>query len=242
MIIANAINRVVELRDQASFKTERIEGQIYAVELGKIRPLVIDGVEDICINTLTGVADYLSTGEVNNILGVHVVNHSQVLILGKLQPNNHNERWTYLKASAIASNFRFGHYYSINDFIINIQTCFVQTDVTAKILQIVGNIKDATVKTLADDGVTQSVNIKSGIERVQEATLPNPVILQPYRTFLEVDQPESPFVLRMNSGHGSDLPTCGLFEADNGLWKLEAMGNICAFLKGILPEDVKIIR
>ena len=38
-----------------------------------------------------------------------------------------------------------------------------------------------------------------------------------FRTFLEVEQPESEFLLRVDPDEG-----IGFFEADGGIWKLEA--------------------
>lgn len=61
-----------------------------------------------------------------------------------------------------------------------------------------------------------------------EALIPNPVVLKPYRTFLEVDQPESAFIFRMKEGHGVE---CAIFEADGGAWMMEAMQNIKAYLE-----------
>ena len=60
-------------------------------------------------------------------------------------------------------------------------------------------------------------------------SVPNPVTLKPYRTFLEVDQPASDFIFRMKEYSGSI--GCALFEADGGAWKMEAMQNMEAYLQ-----------
>jgi hypothetical protein len=242
-MIKAAIDSIIKLRDEGTFKTFTHKGNTYGIEFGKFKPIIEDQPGAVQINTLTGIAGYLEAEPPDNLLGVHIGSHCRLDVLGKLQRDNHNDRWTYLTSTAIGSNFVFGKYYSVNDFIINLQTCFVQTDVTAKILKVVGTVTDKHVKTLADDGVTQYVTVKSGIERVAEISLPNPVLLGPYRTFSEITQPESPFVFRMLSGSApNEWPKCGLFEADNGLWKLEAMGFIHEYLNNILPEGVLIIR
>jgi hypothetical protein len=82
-------------------------------------------------------------------------------------------------------------------------------------LKVVGNIKEETVNTIGDDGVSQAVVAKMGVATVANVKVPNPVVLKPYRTFVEVDQPESEFIFRMQSG-----PRCALFEATaaNGNW------------------------
>lgn len=59
------------------------------------------------------------------------------------------------------------------------------------------------------------------------------------RTFLEVEQPESEFLLRVDPDEG-----IGFFEADGGIWKLEAKKNIADyFLKnmGDLIDAGKVV-
>ena len=70
----------------------------------------------------------------------------------------------------------------------------------------------------------------SGIARVEDVPVPNPVELMPYRTFREVTQPTSTFILRLKPGRDGALPTCALFEADGGAWKLRAIQSIAAYL------------
>ena len=57
------------------------------------------------------------------------------------------------------------------------------------------------------------------------------VNMQPFRTFLEVEQPESVFLLRLD-GNGN----VGLFEADGGVWKLEDTRNISAYFEQKLAD------
>lgn len=81
---------------------------------------------------------------------------------------------------------------------------------------------------------------RSGIARVEEISVPNPVFLAPFRTFREITQPLSPFVLRMKQGREGGLPTVALFEADGGKWKLDAIQFIRDYLEGKI-ETVPII-
>ena len=76
--------------------------------------------------------------------------------------------------------------------------------------------------------------MKTGVASRGNAKVPNPVQLSPYRTFVEVEQPESKFVFRMREG-----ARCGLFEADGGAWKLEAMNNIKEYLKEALAQEIE---
>lgn len=87
---------------------------------------------------------------------------------------------------------------------------------------------------LVDNGVSQVATVKEGAATLTKAEVPSPANLRPYRTFLEVEQPDSPFVFRINKyGH------CALFEADGGIWKHVAMERIHEYLTQSLNEYVE---
>ena len=60
------------------------------------------------------------------------------------------------------------------------------------------------------------------------------VALRPFRTFLEVEQPESEFLLRLD-----DDGNVGLFEADGGMWQQTAKASITAYFEDKLAQEVK---
>lgn len=85
-----------------------------------------------------------------------------------------------------------------------------------------------------DNGVTQEVSVRRGVALKEQQTVQPIVHLQPYRTFLEVAQPASDFLLRIDKdGHPA------LYEADGGAWKLEAKRSIAAYLGGQLADLVE---
>ena len=60
------------------------------------------------------------------------------------------------------------------------------------------------------------------------------VQLQPFRTFLEIAQPESEFLIRVDPQEG-----IGFFEADGGIWKLEAKKNIADYFNTHLADLIE---
>ena len=83
--------------------------------------------------------------------------------------------------------------------------------------------------------MSQKTTIKQGIASKADVLVPNPVTLTPYRTFLEVEQPESQFVFRIRDDRGE--PVFKLVEAEGGLWRNEAMMNIKKFLEEQLDNS-----
>jgi hypothetical protein len=186
----------------------------------------------IGVRTLTAIKDYLVTNLDSlemAVIALHVETPERVKLIGRLgQPffqRNH-----FLLACPSLRKFTFGGYYPVEQFIIGLQTSFVQTEITTQMIKLVGNLSDERVVNFNDDGVTQKVTAKTGIARVAEVSVPSPVILQPYRTFLEVEQPASKFLFRIRGAEGRP-PECCLFEADGGNWELIAMASIKDWLK-----------
>jgi hypothetical protein len=99
---------------------------------------------------------------------------------------------------------------------------------------VVGNVKEENVRSIGDDGVSQSVTAKTGVATVEDVKVPNPVLLSPYRTFVEVTQPESAFVFRMKNG-----PVAALFEADGGAWRNAAIDAVADYLADELSELIE---
>ena len=92
--------------------------------------------------------------------------------------------------------------------------------------------KDSGVAT-TDNGVSQTVEARQGIALKATVQLRPRVPLRPFRTFQEVEQPESEFLLRMD-----EEGNIGLFEADGGMWKLTARQTVKAFLEAKLADLV----
>jgi hypothetical protein len=124
-------------------------------------------------------------------------------------------------------------------FIIQLQAKFVQDANSEAILKLVSNIKDENVTTNQDDGFSQMVTVRQGPAMVSEVKVPNPVTLRPFRTFQEVEQPESPFIFRLRGGQGD--PTAALFEADGGQWKLVAIQTVADYLIEALGDKVSVV-
>lgn len=181
------------------------------------------------VSTLSGLVSYCRSfvpAGMDHVL--HVRSHCEVAVASKIQGVN-REREVLIVATASIPSFKYGSWLPHSEFMVAIQAQFQDYGDRGKVAKVVGTIREEAAKTSVDDGVTQKVTASAGIALAQEVALPNPVILKPYRTFSEVDQPPSQFVLRVQAGNG--LPNVALFEADGGKWKLEAIQNVREYLE-----------
>lgn len=227
---------------KATNDVKEIEGNHFHVTAGGVKHIEIpdrDTVKHFAVRTLTGLVDYINSGAdeseySTDKLYLHVKSHSNVMLMSTLKGR---VRDCYIESVAFVPQIRFDTFIDVESFNIMLQSCFEKNEDLTKILSVVGNIKEENVKQTGDDGITQMVVAKAGIARVDEVVVPNPVLLIPYRTFGEVEQPESEFIFRMQNG-----PRAALFEADAGAWKSEAMQNIKSYLKeNITKKNVEIL-
>lgn len=180
-------------------------------------------------STLQSVVDYLENkidGE-TEALFIHIVDFNIVRICKFL--NDDRRREVLLHAEYDSNGFSFSTRHDQESFITALQSSFVETEERLNIQKVVGGlVEDSSVK-LTDDGVSQNTVAKSGVTLVDRASIKNPVNLAPFRTFAEIAQPVSPFILRLH--RQSDAPPLiSLHEADNSKWKIEAINNIKEFL------------
>jgi len=227
LIDRSFIEKVCELSAPAVLN---IGGRDYSSK--SIHPVYDPMPDALNINTLTGIVDFIAgiDGIGPDKAMIHVVSEKDVVLIGKIAGAFRN-RDCYVHAKYANPTFKFGNWMDLESFIINIQAGFVQDDMTATILRVVGNLKDETVTNFSDDGKTQAVTAKTGISMVKQVAVPSPITLCPYRTFMEIEQPASSFVFRMRQQGSGQPPACALFEADGKAWELEAMQRIKTWLQ-----------
>lgn len=190
----------------------------------------------LTVSTLTGLVDYIKTNvdQLTGKLLIQVASPTKVLLYSPL--NADREREEYIAAEAILpNNIYYSRYLDTETFNIMLQSSFVDNKDKGILLKYTGLIQDDAVKTIGDNGVSQAVTIKTGVASVAQAEVPNPVTLAPYRTFPEIEQPESTFIFRMKEG-----PSAALYEADGGAWRNTSILRIKEYLSEALKENENI--
>lgn len=144
-----------------------------------------------------------------------------------------DRRFTPVLAHAVIPGIDLNTFIDQEDMTIQLQSKFVETPGRAALLAVIGNTVADEELTQEDDGVSQTVTLQRGIRRSNE-TIKNPFMLRPFRTFTEVDQPESPFVVRLRKEDGIEY---ALFEADGGAWRNVARQSIRQYILDAFSGD-----
>lgn len=227
-MIAEAIKKIVEM-SKAENRIVVIGDEEYTdAKLVRVRKPHEQFPATLDLHTLTGIVDFLAkdlpdlTAEACRI---HVVSHNDVRVIGELQPSNDNARFVYAVAKMGLPGYEFNRFMPLENFIISLQSQFVQTEEVNSIINYLGNLASETVKENKDDGFSQSIQVRVGIRTKSEVKIENPILLNPYRTFREIEQPTSSCVLRLRKDRDGELQ-CALFCADGDAWTLDAIEDI----------------
>lgn len=195
--------------------------------------------EPLAMNTLGALRDYIASGLdtlPKDVTALHVQSPTLVGLDGNLEPEAQRfRRKRFAFATVPADPFAFGKYLDAESFNIALQTQFVSTPAREELIALVASIRENAVTETVDDGVAQEVKTAAGVLLSNRTKIPNPVTLKPFRTFREVEQPASLFVLRLRASGGGQKPECALFEADGGAWRLEAIASVAKWLREAVP-------
>ena len=234
--LKEALQYITELKEKSMDpKVVEINGDTYC-DKQLTRYHRFPFADAINISTLTALVDYIKgkPEELRESMILHVESPTTVRLYSGLIDERNREY--LIRAEAIINQFSFDHAYDQERFLIELQANFLETEDLKTIMQVAGNIKSGTTANYSDDGVSQKTTVKMGVE-LNDVIVPNPVKLRPYRTFAEIEQPESSYVFRiMDTDRG---PAFKLVEADGGLWKNGTMKKIKEYLEYELAEELK---
>ena len=243
--LKEALQYLVALgEDGASPEVLEICGKTYATKK-LVRYGGREYADDLEVSSLTAILDYIAAAgpEFRQDMILHVESPKKVSLVSCLDDERRRE--CLLTAEANVSEFRFDQWYDQERFIMELQANFVDNEDLRLLQAVAGNVEGGTTTNYGDDGVSQKTTIKSGIATREDVVVPNPARLIPYRTFQEIDQPESAFVFRIRDSR-NDAPEFKLLEAEGGIWKNDAIAQIKEYLKNGLgsidcPVNIHVI-
>ena len=229
-MIKEGIEKLQELARKADKSFIGADGKEYSFE--KLHRVYDDPrPSSLTVMSLTGLVDYLE----NNVdelekekLMINVVAHDRVVLITNVHGEK-NDIHAILSVKLDGDVFPFERYLEQENFIIKVNAMFQDTEDKAMIMAHTAKVQTDQAMNTHHDGITQQVQIKQGVRgALTETTDLKPIVkMKPFRTFRELDQPESEFLFRMRDNGGAEA---ALFEADGGTWKNDARKKIAEFL------------
>lgn len=231
-MLKTAIEYLVALKEN---KTYEIHGDTYSDrQLTRIAPH-IDRPDSITVGSLNGLIN-LAKHELDLVanypLFIHIESPTAVRAFSSLDAEEMGRDFFY-KAKCEDAGFNTG-WRSHEETIIELRSRFIPTEDSEYLLGLLSRLCVENGVSSNDNGVTQTVTATQGVSLMENVTIKPIVKLCPFRIFREVPQPESEFLLRID-----DKGRIALFEADGGIWKIEAKENIAAYISSALEEEIQ---
>ena len=215
------INRIIEL---ATPVTVEVDGKTYATQ-SLIRVQEKEKLRNIpkckTVTSLDALAALISREAVNlypdSNLFVSCSGYDRVSVYTDVFTES-LERWERQELYACELKDAPGwkdDWYDYERAVIALRSRFVPNDGTEYLLDLLSRMSNEAKVSTTDNGMTQSTTVHQGIALVGKETVKPIVALRPYRTFQEVEQPESQFLVRIREGRqGNEI---GILEADGGM-------------------------
>lgn len=167
-------------------------------------------------------------------LYITIPDHKSVRCFGHPDPEYRMERdYPYAVTATDVPGWDGKVTMSFDEAMIALRTRFQATPDSEYALKLLSDITAGSKITLNDNGIATSVVSRSGVA-LQTNTPIRPIItLKPYRTFQEVEQPASQFLIRV-SERGITF-----VEADGGMWKLAARKTVRDYLAEKLAPEIE---
>ena len=165
---------------------------------------------------------------------VSVSKYNEVECSSRIVEHMRSSRILYYVAHAsdipgLEANSKFG----FEQAQIALQTRFQPTPDRDYLLRLCSQITCGGKVTYNDNGIATSIITQKGVALQGTEAIKPLVSLKPYRTFQEVEQPESLFLIRV------DERGVSFIEADGGMWKLAARQTVKKFLEEELSALVE---
>ncbi len=222
--------------DQATVQKLEINGAQYTDR--KIYPVKLDFAPTLELSTLTGLKacvenpDFLTQSS-SNRFALHIRGIGNVSLIS--QPlGDFEQRNIFAVAEAPRFHFPFDSYCGLEQMVIDVMSSFAESEGKKEVLSYLGGLARTKEVKMLDDGVGQTIIARTGITRVGEVEIKNPIPLLPYRSFPEIEPVPGDFIFRL-SRRNEDVVEGALFKTKNERWRIETIARIKAWLIENIP-------
>lgn len=203
-------------------------------DVEEILPIIFHP-DTLPLNSLDALVKLVRTeaSEMDTPLYITIPDHQTVRCFGQPDDAERYFRQAYYEVHATdVPGWDSGVKLGFEEMQIALRTRFQETPDALYAMKLLSDITSGGKITLNDNGIATSVVTQKGVALQSNEAIRPIVKLKPYRTFQEVEQPESAFLIRV-SERGISFT-----EADGGMWKLVARETIKQFLEDQLRQEV----
>ena len=234
-MLKEAIEKLVELGKPITL--ERENGDLLTnANLRKYEePLDLQHAHDVySINALLNlIKDEAAIKYPDRKIFIEIHDYNTILCYLNVIDEEKNNRVTLYRATETDVAGVPGGWLDYQTAMIKLKAQFQDTTDKDYLIKLLSKIDVENGVHTEDNGMSQSVTVRTGIAAKGIENVKSICNLKPYRTFMEVEQPASDFLIRI-----SDNQEIMFIEADGGMWKLAAKETIKAYIETALKDYI----
>ena len=167
-------------------------------------------------------------------LHVTIPSHTKVRCFGVPDPESRMAReYPYIAVATDVPGWEASVNMGFEEAMIALRTRFQPTPDLEYAIRLLSDMTTGSKVVFNDNGIATSIVTKTGVALQTNAPIRPIITLRPYRTFQEVEQPASQFLIRV-SERGIRF-----VEADGGMWKLAARRTVKDYLTEKLAKEIE---
>lgn len=236
-MIEKAINKILSLQKPPTFKD--CEGVERSTVTGE--PLIAPREPSIPATTLDSAIEIANT--LDPELTIIECSFCGVWVRERGEFNEHSVARLVCESKPILPDrFPFGDTMSVESFKIATADFFVRDKADmAAMIETVSHITEVNEQVVTDDGMSTAVALKNKIGRPENGKVQAIWNLMSYRTFREIEQPVSMYLLRIHSNSRGG-PLVSLHEASGYEWKIAATEAVYHYIRSRVGEECLVVR
>ena len=230
-MLAEFVEKIVSLKEN---KTHEINGETYSDSILYRVAKYIPEPNPVRFSMLSALVTMIKT-EYKKIDGapivVHVCGFDNVDVYTSYRDEYTRANLYTAKPSVLMPHSDWMEH---EEAIISLKSRYIENEDSLYLLNLLSRINLDQSVSSTDNGVSQTVEARKGISLNAIEKVKPRVTLRPYRTFFEVEQPESEFILRVGDGGAIKI-----IEADGGMWKKTAVESIKNYFEFELSDLIE---
>ena len=225
-MLAEFIDKIAYMAKER-FEIKEIDAKKYSYL--DLIPIKESKYPTLTMSSLDGLISWLNSNPNSDQFIVTIEDNRTIIVQSKMYGEfKQRDKYIICECDSFAKSTQISNA-DLNNFIIFLQTNFVDTPEKANLLKAISKIKTDNGVKLSDDGVSQVVTVEQGVKRLTEAEIKPIVTLCPYVTFAEIQQPGCKYLFRINNSN--DFPSFSLHEVNDALWLYKIKNDIKNYLE-----------
>ena len=242
-MIRQAIEKIEELvnaREENKLEQVDVTGMLYTKFGAALRRVETPKIQSVDTHSLSGLVEiiksYIDVEAKNLNVQLPLIiqaEGNEIKVLSSVDDTYYHQ--TLILCNPIVPRILLNEWISPEEMIINLNTCYVPTDNTDKLIATVSNLYNSKTVKQVDNGIGVNLVVESDAFAggAGKVTI-NPIVtLIPVATYPELMQIERKFNLRVNQ-----RGEVALFVADRGYFEKEVQKLIKQYLIAELPQEL----